>query len=260
MKRLILRLALLAGVWLGAAAASANDSGAEVGAGGIELVKSTGIAMLSEDLTISVGEVRVAYHFRNETAAAITTRVAFPVPEVDAEVDQDRDLDLGAKNPMHFSVTVDGKRTPFQTEIKKRRGRVKLTYHWVQTFPPGQDLLIEHRYKPVAGSFFGPSADFDDAEMDRDLAKAYCVGPGLLAALKKGPQKALSTVHYILTSGANWKGPIRAFKLTLAKGSANEKISICLPDTRKASPTTFVVERKDFTPTEDLRVLFIPGG
>lgn len=67
------------------------------------------------------------------------------------------------------------------------------------------------------------------------------------------------TVHYILTTGANWKGPIKSFKLTIAKESPNDKVSVCLPDTRKATPTTFEVVRKDFLPTQDLKILFIPS-
>jgi hypothetical protein len=64
-------------------------------------------------------------------------------------------------------------------------------------------------------------------------------------------------VHYILTTGANWKGPIGTFKLTIAKNSPKDKVSVCLPDTRKTSPLTFEVVRHDFVPTQDLKVLFI---
>ena len=87
----------------------------------------------------------------------------------------------------------------------------------------------------------------------------YCVGAQLLPAIKKNEPFA-RTVQYILKSGANWKGPTGQFKLTLIKANEKNKISLCEPDTRKASPTTFVIERKDFTPTSDLRILFIPAG
>ena len=67
------------------------------------------------------------------------------------------------------------------------------------------------------------------------------------------------TVHYILTTGANWKGPIKNFKLTIAKHVPADKVSVCIPDTRKVSPTTFEVVRHDFVPKEDLNILFIPA-
>ena len=48
---------------LAAPPALANDSTAEMAAGGITLLKSDGIAMKSEDLAISIDEVRVRYIF-----------------------------------------------------------------------------------------------------------------------------------------------------------------------------------------------------
>jgi len=255
-RRTLLGVQLLSGLLT--LPARANDSAAELGAGGITLVRSDGIALLSEDLTISEDEVRVAYVFRNETAAPITTRVAFPVPDYDAEYEGDIALDRDSKNPMKFSVKVDGKQVKFQTESKKRAGMVKVTHHWTQTFPPGRELAVEHRYVPVAGAFFGPEGTGADPEMDKLLTKDYCVGPTLLASMKK-QMLPLRTVHYILTSGANWKGPIRKFKLTLRKSRPQDKLSVCLPDTKKTSPTTFVVERSDFLPTEDLHILFVPA-
>ena len=47
--------------------------------------------------------------------------------------------------------------------------------------------------------------------------------------------------------------------IKLVKSNPKDKISLCMPDTKKASPTTFVVERSGFVPTEDLKVLFIPA-
>ena len=48
-----------------AAPAAANDSTAQLGAGGLELVRNDTIEVLSEDLYVSAKEVRVTYHFRN---------------------------------------------------------------------------------------------------------------------------------------------------------------------------------------------------
>ena len=43
---------------------------------------------------------------------------------------------------------------------------VKNTYHWVQTFPVGRPLAVEHTYEPIAGgSFFSASGYFQDPKM-----------------------------------------------------------------------------------------------
>lgn len=62
--------------------AQANDSSAELAAGGLVLVKTDAIAMQREDLYLSPTEVRVRYEMQNGTGAPVTLRVAFPMPEV----------------------------------------------------------------------------------------------------------------------------------------------------------------------------------
>ena len=242
-----------------AAPALANDSSAELAAGGVVLTKSTGISMESEDLWISVDKIRVSYFFLNTTSDDIQTRVAFPVPEWEEDYDGDIELDRKSKNPMRFVLTVDGQRRKFETEIKKARGRVRVTHHWVQAFPAGKAVSIAHEYVPVAGAFFSDAGDYSRGEFDRTMTRDYCVGPDLLTKLK-AKEQVLQTVQYILTTGANWAGPIKHFKLTIAKASPKDKVSVCLPDTRKVSPTSFVVERTNFRPTHDLKILFLAGA
>jgi hypothetical protein len=62
--------------------ATANDSSAELAAGGLVLVKTDSISMQREDLTLSPSEVRVRYEMRNDTGRPVTLRVAFPMPDV----------------------------------------------------------------------------------------------------------------------------------------------------------------------------------
>jgi stress response protein YsnF len=85
------------------------------------------------------------------------------------------------------------------------------------------------------------------------------VGPKLLAGMRRQEQNFLWAVHYILTTGANWRGPIKRFRLVIEKDAPGDKVSVCLPDTRRASPTTFEVVRTNFVPDKDLRILFIPA-
>ena len=74
--------AAVLGLCLLAAPAAANDSTASMGAGGLVLKRTDGIAMVSEDLYVSAREVRVKYRFLNHTAEPIETLVAFPMPDI----------------------------------------------------------------------------------------------------------------------------------------------------------------------------------
>ncbi|MCB1488096.1 MAG: DUF4424 domain-containing protein [Bauldia sp.] len=91
--------------------ASANDSTAELGAGGIQLVRTEDIALLSEDLFVSADEVRVTYHFRNQADTPKTYLVAFPLPTIDAIVPEEMNIVIpraGDPNFVDFKVSVDG--------------------------------------------------------------------------------------------------------------------------------------------------------
>lgn len=109
--RKIIAAMLLAGL---AGAALANDSTATVGAGGLVLEKTDSIAMGSEDLFVSVDEVRVAYRFRNVTAVPVTTVVAFPMPPRRMSDEYGGDVAY----PSAFRTTVDGK--PVKVALERK--------------------------------------------------------------------------------------------------------------------------------------------
>ena len=62
--------------------ALANDSVAEMGAGGLILVRADGVTMQSEDLFVSPSQVRVDYEFRNDAKETQNYLVAFPMPMI----------------------------------------------------------------------------------------------------------------------------------------------------------------------------------
>jgi hypothetical protein len=239
---------------------SANDSVAAFGAGGLVFTKTDAIAMEQEDLFISEDKIRVAYVFRNTSKQDINTRVAFPVPEFPAEPDMDIGLDVHSSNPMGFSVQVDGKKKAFDTEIKKKSGNVKMTHHWMQTFPAGKTLKVVHEYKPATGG--EAMLWFQDEERKAKISK-YCLEPDFVKWLDKTnqPDKGVVLspryVDYILTTGANWKGSIGKFRLTVQKEKAEDKISLCGTGLKKVDARTFVMEKADFTPEKDLAVMFV---
>jgi hypothetical protein len=106
--RILLALAALALAF----PALANDSTAELGAGGINLVRNEAVDLLSEDLFVSMDQVKVTYHFRNHTDAPVTYLVAFPLPPLDAKTPEEMNIvlpDAANDDFVDFHVTVDGK-------------------------------------------------------------------------------------------------------------------------------------------------------
>ena len=251
-----------AALWVNAAllisTVQANDSSAVIGAGGLVLTQSDAIAMQQEDLFVSETKIKVDYKFRNTSNRAVTTRVAFPLPELPAETDMDLSADPQAANPMKFKLMVDGKPRTFETERKtiKRNAETfyKVTHHWLQTFPAGKTVSVSHSYVPITGG----GVDFG---MHNEKDGRFCIDKDtqqwIADTYKKGGHISTGIVEYILTTGANWKGSIGKFKLTLQKAEPNNKLSFCGSGVKKVNATTFVMEKTNFTPSKDLQVLFL---
>ena len=105
MKRLCASLALC----LAASAAHANDSTAELGAGGLVLSRSDVIEMAREDLFVSREAVRVDYVFRNRSDADVSSIVAFPMPDIEASPYQNVSIPFDADDDfLGFEVRVNG--------------------------------------------------------------------------------------------------------------------------------------------------------
>lgn len=309
-----------------AGGARANDSTAEIGVGGLTLVKSDAIVMQSEDLFISEAKVAVDYVFLNTSGADIEALVAFPLPDV-GYAPEIRIPDFLAE--LEFTTTVDGAPLGYDivtvalkdgqditarvraaglpvladwqafdaaTTAKSRAALKALvadglianegdetTPYWVarwttrttitrrQLFPAGRPVRVSHTYKPLAGgsvgSLLGPAYRKDPAFADdvRAIRTKYCIDDGFLrgldAALKGAKDKLAPEVWlaYVLSSGANWKGPIGAFRLVVDKGDARDMVSFCAPglDVRKIGPTRFEATARDFTPGFDLNILIV---
>jgi len=150
--------------------ATANDSGAELAAGGIVLIKNDVIAMQREDLTLSLNEVRVRYEMRNDSGRPVTLRVAFPLPELPAMTPGGRTTTTGGYNiPMGeprepnfigFRVWADGRELSPEVEIRA-------------TLPDGRD--VAEAVKRIgglplllrSGLYFPP----DDADLDGETRR-----------------------------------------------------------------------------------------
>jgi len=151
---------------------------------------------------------------------------------------------------------------------------LRTTHYWTQRFPAGRPVVVRHVYEPVAGL-----SQFHEAELEDEISStpdarvaAFCIDPATQAAIRKkmrsieplpGQGTLIATeVGYVLSTGANWAGPIRRFRLTIDKGAPDAIVSLCFDGVKRTGPTTFVFERTDFTPQGDLRLLILtaPAG
>jgi hypothetical protein len=156
-------------------------------------------------------------------------------------------------------------------------------YHWPQTFPKGQIVKIEHSYRPARGSFFfevtserPPMESMLEQLLPRGAwIKQFCPWetlplkenfiPWLIQQFQNASKSKKTSilifyeVDYILTTGANWEGPIRDFTLTVEypKGGT---LASCWPfnqqDIKVVGDNRIQIHEKNFTPWKDLKILF----
>lgn len=142
-------------------------------------------------------------------------------------------------------------------------------YHWTQTFAHGKDVKIEHSYKsaPPGGIFIWsvPKAR-EPGDYQETLIKKYCIDAGTQSAIQKALTPSEDGMYssgvayyldYVLTTANTWAGPIGTFKLTIDKGDPKNILSLCIDGIKKTGPTTFVVEKTNFTPQSELNLLIV---
>jgi hypothetical protein len=126
-----------------AAPARANDTSAALAAGGLEFKRNGAIEMRSEDLFISMDQVRVRYVFRNTTKKDVTLHVAFPLPELKADM-QESPLnipDAGETNFVGFKTLVGGAPVRLKTDRIARYKNKDVTSILVVAGAPLNPLL-----------------------------------------------------------------------------------------------------------------------
>lgn len=294
--------------------ARANDTSANLAAGGLVLTKSDTIEMQSEDLYISREAVRVRYRFLNSSGRDATVRVAFPMPDIGGQGFFDGDVSVPVDAPANilgFTTLVNGR--PVQTILEQKAiaggadrsswlaanhipiavhtggadaaiaglsqtqraearklgliGEddqplwiVRRTYHWLQDFPAGKPVTIEHRYKPSVGGTVMTGIDQDGSD---ETIRTYCVEPAILSTLRRsakgdsGPRYSENWIEYILVTGGNWKKPIGEFRLVVDKGTPQTLVSFCGEGVRKIGPMTFEMRRHNWRPQKNLSILFL---
>jgi hypothetical protein len=135
----------------------------------------------------------------------------------------------------------------------------RIIFYWFQTFPAGRTIEVTHRYRPVPRQFFFSNNDLASAEKQ----KAYCIDPAFARSarsrIQQSPQTALSgyELKYVLTTARNWMGPIQKFRLTVEKSSPDALVSLCATGIRRETPTSYALTLENYSPAEDMKVLFV---
>jgi hypothetical protein len=138
-----------------------------------------------------------------------------------------------------------------------------------QTFPFDHSVSVEHRYKPSVGSSIDTILRKPlrqnkalSAEIGRYRTE-FCVSDSFLASIDKlagnstKPAIQERRISYILSTGANWGGPIKNFKLTVDPGAADRLVSVCTGSLKATSPNGLEFTATDFKPNGDLKLLFV---
>jgi len=255
------RLLALAAL-LPAGVARANDSAAGLDGGQLVLKQADGIRMESEDLFLSMKEVRIRYQFRNTGSKDVETIVAFPLPPMPAKANVDEGVidnvtyDPSSDNPLDFACRVDGQLVKTKIERKQVKDGATLTYYWTQKFPAGRTIVVEHSYKPALWQSFAPRPTSEDTAR-------YCVDAGTRKAIDDIARADRVKVYfanglnYILKTARSWSGPIGEFHLTIDKGDARNVLSLCVDGIKKTESTRFELRKKDFVPDRDLALLIV---
>jgi hypothetical protein len=145
---------------------------------------------------------------------------------------------------------------------------VKESWYWEQAFPPGRDLVVEHRYVPGTGGSVNAALaipGFRTSPEGRAMIREYCVDSAFLSGLdrirRRGSAAPEQRIGYILTTGGNWRSPIGDFRLVVDKGAPSNLVSFCGDGVRKISSTRFEMRKSNWRPDRDLKVLIvIPGA
>jgi hypothetical protein len=142
-----------------------------------------------------------------------------------------------------------------------------------QIFPAGKTISVQHSYEPLTGGSVGGMMEKSSRKDNyfQDYKASFCIDKSFIAAFDKrrysGKKDAEgnepdsfyveSWLDYVLKSGANWKGPIKDFRMVVDKGKAENLVSFCMTGVKKISPTQFEIRKTNFEPTKDINIVIV---
>lgn len=146
---------------------------------------------------------------------------------------------------------------------------LKSVYYWKTRFAAAKDIRVSHTYRPSVGGTVATTFldENDEPKGDRfeDYKRKFCIDDAFVklarksnAAMRAGePYLVENWISYVLSTGANWYGPIKKFTLVIDKGEGDNFVSFCGDGVKKIGPTTFEMTRDDFSPEKDLDILLL---
>jgi len=146
---------------------------------------------------------------------------------------------------------------------------LKSAYYWETTFAPGKDIHVSHSYRPSVGgtvaTTFLDENNQPKGERYEEYKAKFCVDDAFVKLARKSneamqagePYLVENWISYILSTGANWSGPIKKFTLVVDKGEQDNFVSFCGDGVKKTGPTTFEMTKTDFTPEKELDILLL---
>ena len=153
-------------------------------------------------------------------------------------------------NPTIKQLRKDGQ----PTEDLQLEWQTQVVYSWQQTFKAGAITHVRHRYVPLVGTgWYGLEGEYPEFCVDESIKKA------LNSQREQQGVYAYLAMGYVLTTGANWAKPIKQFKLTVERDD-DEFVAFCWAGKGKVTKIgkgKFQVIEQDFSPTQDLDIVFI---
>jgi hypothetical protein len=156
------------------------------------------------------------------------------------------------------------------TDSYEPNWKIRTTVTRRQVFPAGKTISVSHRYKPIAGGSVPGAYEAENRHQDwlAGRISTYCIEDSWFRAFDKARAQHPHTggsappymehwLGYVLSSGANWKGPIKDFRLVIDKGKPDNLVSFCAEGVKKISPTQFEVRKTNFEPQDDIRVMIV---
>ena len=149
--------------------------------------------------------------------------------------------------------------------------KTQTIYYWNQTFEPQKQITTQHTYRPgVGGNWldYGNAKQWSDLRLEPPMSwKDYIVDENskkqMLKAIKAAKKLGATSwkvleVQYILTTGANWQGAIKKFRLEVSPPNRSTLVLCNWPGKVKHQKNgIYSVSLTNFKPQQDLKVLFV---
>jgi hypothetical protein len=159
---------------------------------------------------------------------------------------------------------------------------IRQIYYWTEAFPAQRTVHLMHTYKPGVGQSEQIAVKYldraerkkdhvddpgDEAPFDDYALEESCLDPAVgrkLAHDWAGPDiedasgYVFQWVDYILRTANNWQGPIKDFELNV-QAEDYVWVNFCWDGAvERLAPNRVRVKAVNFSPSKDLRVVFLP--